>query len=41
MFEQPDEKETSSSFADNKEADQAVFPLFVIDVNWTLAGFFS
>lgn len=41
MFEQPDEKETSSSFADNKEADQAVFPVFVIDVNWTLAGFFS
>ncbi|MCY7915854.1 DUF3993 domain-containing protein, partial [Bacillus haynesii] len=41
MSEQPDEKETSSNFADNREADQAVFPLFVIDVNWSLAGFFS
>lgn len=41
MAEQPDEEETNSNFADNKEEDHAVFPLFVIDVNWTLDELFS
>ncbi|AAU23162.1 MULTISPECIES: DUF3993 domain-containing protein [Bacillus] len=41
MSKQPDEKETSSNFADKGEGDQAAFPLFATDVNWTLAGIFS
>lgn len=41
MSKQPDEKETSSNFADKGEGDQAASPLFATDVNWTLAGIFS